>query len=278
MSVAPTSSSRIPESVRRIFTESFPARDVAEPLASFDHTAAAADVRDFMNTRNFDVVGIRNEGRVVGFVRKEALEEGACGRYLQKFADVPVRNDDAPLLQVLLELNRAPFVFITMWGSVGGIVTRLDMLKPVVRMWLFGLVTMIEMRFTELIEKHCPADGWTKFLSDGRLRKSRYLLADRCKRNPSVGLLDCLQFADKGQIVARQEDIRNATVFTSRRQAEDTIKKLERLRNSLAHAQDMVTGDWEAIIRLCEFVAREFQPPPPDASRGLESSPGPKEK
>jgi hypothetical protein len=37
-------SARIPDTVRRVFTEAFSARDIAEPLASFDAEASAAGV------------------------------------------------------------------------------------------------------------------------------------------------------------------------------------------------------------------------------------------
>jgi hypothetical protein len=70
-------------------------------------------------------------------------------------------------------------------------------------------------------------------------------------------LVDCLQLADKGQIIARNSDIRALTVFTSRRNAEDVVKKIERLRNNLAHAQEIPAADWPTIIELCEFVMQQ---------------------
>jgi hypothetical protein len=70
-------------------------------------------------------------------------------------------------------------------------------------------------------------------------------------------LFDCLQFSDKGQIIARNEDIRKFTIFPSRRQAEETVKKLEQLRNTLAHAQDILTSDWKTIVQLCDFITRQ---------------------
>jgi hypothetical protein len=250
-------STRIPDAVKRIFTETFTARDVAEPLASFDANAASGGVRDFMNARAFDVVGIRGEGQVVGFVEKSSLGNGACGQSRRPLAEATVLSDSAPLLTVLMELNRAPFVFLTMLGTVGGIVTRDDMQKPPVRMWLFGIVTLVEMRFSELIERHCPADGWKKYLSEARLQKAQALLEERRRRNQALQLIDCLQFSDKGQIIARNEDLRKWTVFASRSQAEEATKRLEQLRNNLAHAQDILTSDWSAIIQLCEFIAHQ---------------------
>jgi len=258
----PTSmpSGRIPYALRRVFVEAFTAHDIAEPLASFDDGAPSADVRAFMEANDFDVVGIRRDGRVAGFVGRESLDGGACGGHCVSLDGVPVLDDASPLLNVLLELKQAPLVFISLLGAVGGIVTRDDLEKPPVRMWLFGLVTLIESRFTELIERHCTADKWMQYLSEARLEKARAILSERRRRNQSLRLFDCLQFADKGQIVARDAQIRQMTIFPSRRAAEDAIKTLERLRNNLAHAQDVVTSDWDAIVRLGEFVSDQFKP------------------
>jgi hypothetical protein len=53
--------SRFPDSVRRVFTESFTARDVAEPLLSFDMGTSAGDVLALMEARGFDVAVKRLE-------------------------------------------------------------------------------------------------------------------------------------------------------------------------------------------------------------------------
>ena len=80
---------------------------------------------------------------------------------------------------------------------------------------------------------------------------------ERSRRNQRARLLDCLQFSDKGQIVARHEGIRQLTIFSSRRQAEDAIRKLEQLRNNVAHAQDIAKPDLETIVQLCDFIMRQ---------------------
>ncbi len=250
-------STAIPPAVRRVFTEAFTARDVAEPLASFDAGTPAEDVRAFLTAMDFDVVGLREEGQVVGYVERASLQGGSCGQYRRSLDEAKVVSDAAPLLSVLAGLNHAPVLFLRVLGTVGGIVTRADLQKPPVRMWLFGIVTLIEMRCAELIEQHCPADAWVQYLSEARLQKAQALLAERRRRNQALRLFDCLQFSDKGQIVARNEEIRQHTVFPSRRRAEEAIKGLEQLRNNLAHAQDILTGDWDTIIQLCEFITRQ---------------------
>ena len=81
-------------------------------------------------------------------------------------------------------------------------------------------------------------------------------MAERQRRHRAVELLDCLQLSDKGRIVARDDRILARTVFTSRRQAEDGVRLLEALRNNLAHAQDVVSTDWEAVVLLSGHLDR----------------------
>ena len=247
---------QIPDAIRRVFTETFTARDLAEPLASFDACTPAAEVRDVMTACDFDVVGVRREGRVIGYVHRLSLENGACGDYLRAFEESSALADTAPLLKVLIALIGAPVLFVRTLGGVGGIITAADVQKPPVRMWLFGIVTLIEMRCAELIEQYCPQDVWKQHLSEGRLQKAEALLVERRRRNQAVSLFDCLQFADKGQIIARHEPLRNQTIFTSRREVENAVAKLEQLRNNLAHAQDIPESDWDTIVQLCTFITR----------------------
>jgi hypothetical protein len=129
-------------------------------------------------------------------------------------------------------------------------------------MWLFGMVTLIEMRFSRLIERFCPDDTWKQFLSAGRIEKAEQLLEERARRNQDLTLLDCIQLSDKAQIVARNGQLREMTRFQSRRQVEEAAKLLEKLRNNLAHSQDIITGDWEAIVALSENLDSVLDGPP----------------
>jgi hypothetical protein len=246
----------IPEGVRRIFAEGFRVADIAEPLASFDEATPAGVVGRFMDEANFDVVGLRRGGQVWGFVERPLPDTGPCGEAATPFAAPAVLPDSAPLSAAVSVLAAAPRLFVTAFGRVAGIVTRADMQKPPVRMWLFGLVTLIELRYARLIEQFCPNGSWRQCLSEGRLKKAEVLLAERRRRHQDLTLFDCLQLSDKGQIVARNERIRRLTIYPSRGQAEEGVKMLEGLRNSLAHAQDIVACDWDAIVRLSDHLDR----------------------
>jgi len=242
------------DNLRRVFREGFSAQDIAEPLLSFDASTSAAEVLRTVERRDFDVVGVRQEGCVVGYAERGDLGPATLGDRLRPFDGSLLISDSTPLAEVVLGLATSPRLFVRVLGAVGGIVTMSDLQKPPLRMWLFGMVTLIEMRISRLIEQMCPGDSWKRHVSEGRLQKAEALLEERRRRNQSLELIDCLQISDKGQIIARSEQIRNLTRFTSRRQVEEAIKALESLRNNLAHSQDILSCDWETIVWLCQDV------------------------
>ncbi len=55
-----------------------------------------------------------------------------------------------------------------------------------------------------------------------------------------------------GQIVICDKVLSAQIGFVSRRRGEQTLKGVEKLRNNLAHSQDIVTLDWEVILSLAE--------------------------
>lgn len=238
--------------LRRVFLESFSAADIAEPLASFDAATPAVDALAVMTRRAFKVAGVRKDGIICGYVRQEELAKDTCGNVLHPFAEDEVVAETTGFPDLVLRLNDRPRLFVTVLGHVGGIITRTDLQKPAVRMWLFGMITIMEMGLTRLIESAYPDGLWREFLSEGRLQKAEQLLAERQRRNQDLDLLDCLQFSDRGQIVLRNETLRNKAGFVSRSRGEQTVKELEALRNNLAHSQDIIACDWEIIVKMSE--------------------------
>jgi hypothetical protein len=239
------------DSLRRVFFDGFTAADVAEPLISFDAATACSEAVKVMSAHHFDAVGVRHGGLVAGYALRGDLIDGTCGEHLQAFDESGVVLESLPLSNLLLRMAKTPRLFVRAFGAVTAIVTPDDLQKPPVRMWLFGMITFIEMRMTELIERLCPAEGWRQFVSESRLEKAAALREERKVRGQDPSLLDCLQFSDKGQIIAKNEAIRDLTRFTSRRQTEQAIRALESLRNSLAHSQDLAC-EWQTIVMLSE--------------------------
>jgi hypothetical protein len=173
---------------------------------------------------------------------------------LRPFVSAQVLQGDAPLSEVIRILTRYDFCFVTSMGDVAGVITRGDIQQPVVRMWLFGIITLMEMDMLDRIRSEWPDGGWTRLLSAGRLNKAQALLDERRRRGQHVDLADCLQLSDKAQILMEDDRQRESYGLRTKGAARRVIKDLESLRNNLAHAQDIVTHDWPQIARLAHRI------------------------
>ncbi len=235
---------------RRLFMDIFTARDIAGGLLSFDIDSPCDKAAHELKNQCHEVASVRIDGSVQGYVRRSDMDKGNCADYFRDFAKDQVLNGAATFSDVIHVLTRHDYCFVTVLGNVGGVISRDDINRPMMRMWLFGIVTMLEMGLVELIQERFPGGKWIENLSQGRLQKAREIQAERQRRNVSCDLMDCLQLSDKAQILVDDPVAMERIGMKSKKVAKRTIKDLESLRNHLAHAQDIVQYDWPQIARL----------------------------
>lgn len=242
----------------RLFTDLFSARDIAEPLLSFDNEKIATEIQAVLAERHKDVASIRVDGMVTGYVRQSDLDRSPDARLaIRTFTVDQVVSGGSSLFDVTHVLNRHDHCFVTSLGEVAGVICRDDINKPIVRMWLFGIITLIEITLVDMVVKHFPNDSWQDRISESRLKKAKAFQHERQRRNQHCGLIDCLQFSDKGYILIGFQPTLEALGFASRRTARRVLADLESLRNNLAHAQDIVAHDWVQIARISRNI-QEF--------------------
>ena len=238
----------------KLFTTAFKAADIADPLPSFDAQVAAPEVAESMAAAGWAVAGVREGGLVRGYVRDNELGDGSCGAYRRDFLRVQIVAADASLSLVIHVLTRHGSCFVESLGEVTAVIRRAHVQRPVVRMWLFGMITLIELTVTERIRRYFPDGEWFEQVSEGRAGQARKLQTERGRRGQDVDLLDCLQLGDKMQILLR-DDVHLAWMgFESRRVAKHVAKSFESLRNNLAHTQDIVSSDWPQIVRMTQRI------------------------
>ncbi len=129
--------------MKKLFTEGFMAIDIAEYLVSFDADKCAVDTLQFMNKNDLEVVGVRWEGVVAGYVQQQDLIDGRCGDHMHCFDKSIVLAETSFYPEVIDCLSRSKYCFVSVFGSVGAVITQNDIQKPSVRMWLFGMITIV---------------------------------------------------------------------------------------------------------------------------------------
>lgn len=238
------------EHLFRLFSEAFTAQHIAEPVRSFDASRPCKEVQAMMEVHHLEMVCLREQGVISGYARYDDLIGHSCRENIREFRQGQVISVDSPFSDVIHVLTLQEYGFISVLGEIAGVFSREDLNKPVFRMWLFGIITFVEMDVNKVISHYFQDDSWQVALTEERLQLAKDLQAERLRRGQHCSLLDCIQLTDKGKIIISKHETMAIMGLESRRSAKKVIREMESLRNNLAHAQDIVTYDWGQIVRL----------------------------
>jgi hypothetical protein len=155
---------------------------------------------------------------------------------------------------VLGAFAQAEHVFIEWLGEVAGVITRRDLQKPPLKMWLFGAITMLDTNLTWAIEELYPADAWQLQVTPGRFEKAVALRDERERRGSACRLVDCLQLKDKADILVKDNASLSLLGGISRREADRLTRDIEKLRNHLAHSQELENDHLDTATRLAKSI------------------------
>ncbi|MEO8353797.1 MAG: hypothetical protein ABI680_18880, partial [Chthoniobacteraceae bacterium] len=221
---------REPQSVARLsrtFSKGLRALDLAEPLLSLDESQPVTLGAELLRKRGSTVLGVRRDGLVRGWVGRDDLTTGALGEQLREFRRDAVLDEAASLALVLGVFATADHAFIEWRGEVAGVITRRDLQKPPLRMWLFGAITVLDANMTGAIAQLYPGDTWQSLISPRRAGKAGALQKERARRKAPCRLVDCLQIGDKATILTSEKAHLAAIGFPSKNEAQRLMAAIE---------------------------------------------------
>ena len=94
--------------LHQLFEKSITVCDIGEPLASVDQDYPAKLAREFMANRGFDVIGVRREGSIEGYILEEDLKSGSAGDYLWKLKDKDILHGSDLMFKALAVCRTCP--------------------------------------------------------------------------------------------------------------------------------------------------------------------------
>ncbi len=249
----PERSLSMQQRMKKLFTEGFSVMDIVEPLPVVDSSSPGADALSLVEKTRLPLLGVVEEGRISGYLRLEDISAGECGSAARPFDDMTVLEETTSLPAAFEALAESPYCFVRVDGDIRAIVGRMDIQKAPVRMWLFGMVTIIEMFLSRIITDAYPDSGWRDVLTRNRLKRAEHLQLERSRRGEGVRLIDCLQLSDKANIVIKDPDLFSMLRFESKRSAQKAVKEFESLRNNLAHSHDL-SLNWDTILQISRDI------------------------
>jgi len=202
-----------------------------------------------MEEKHFDVLGVVENGIIRGYIRQKDLGSGKTGACCKNFGHSEIIASTTPLVELLPLLRLKPHLFVLDRTRISEIVTRSDLQKSPVRMLLFGLVSLFETHLLAMVRICYPSESFQDWLAPNRLQKSKGVFADRKERNEDIDLADCLTLADKYDLLVQVSGFLDYFRLGEAKQATREFKRMEGLRNKLAHGQDLISGTtWVEII------------------------------
>ena len=238
--------------LKKLLESSILVKDIAEPFASFDFGTPVTYVIEFMNSKYYDIIGIRKEGLIAGYATKQKITGNMLGDNFHEFNTDELLSENESIKEIFHRIVNSPYdtVFLIILGEIGGIITKGDLQKIPVRMWIFGLISMIEMQCKRVINNYFSDDYWMNLLKENRLDEARKIQRDRKEKKLDIGLLECLQICDLREILLTNNILKEKLEIKSKCSGKKLFMDIENIRNKLAHAQDIISGNWPEIIDI----------------------------
>jgi len=203
-----------------------------------------------MVNNHFDVLGLRDaNGHVRGYVelhKSPTNLTGTCREHCKPFDIERLVSLHTPLKECILRFKEDTRLFVLGTTGVDGIITAADLHKQPVRMFLFSIISLLEMTLSQLIKDNYSDDAWCDKLPKDRLNRAKSTYNAQRKANHDLDLVHCIQLRDKVDICA--SEFWHEWGFWDEGKAQRFRTEITELRNGLAHAQEKIWSDINSII------------------------------
>jgi hypothetical protein len=239
--------------LRKIFTDNITARNIYEPLLCCPVHSDAHKAREALKVRDFDVAGVKKtkKGEVVGYVQATDLGDEDLKKYVRKISSELLISDSTPIAEIFSVLADNDFAFVISGKHITGIITKADINKPPIRIYLFGIISLFEMHLSAWINNYYPDESWHTEVQDQRMKKASDIYELRKGNNHELTLMECLQLCDKRDLLVKSSRFMKDFKFRCG-EFDSLVRDLEKIRNELAHSQYSIISniEWPRLIEI----------------------------
>ncbi|MCA0448111.1 MAG: CBS domain-containing protein [Bacteroidetes bacterium] len=238
-----------------IFINNITTKFICEPLACCESHDSAQEVKNLMKERDFDVLGVKKANNPIGYILRHDLENGSVEKYIQPFDTNNIISDSTPIVELLNLLSNQGYIFVLNKNQISGIVAKADINKPIVRIYLFGIISLFELHLNYWIIKYYGTSDWQNQIAKDRVKTALGHYKERQDQNLDLTLLECLQLCDKRDILKQTDEF--LILFNySKTKFKDLLKDVEKVRNDIAHSHSSVIANlsWDSFTSTIDSV------------------------
>ncbi len=141
-------------------------------------------------------------------------------------------------------LSNKNFAFVVYGNNITGIITKADINKPPVRIYIFGIISLLEMHLNSWINHYYQNDSWFYKIPEPRMENAKKVYEQRKGENQELTILECLQLCDKRDLLSNSNEFLKTFHF-SKTKFESFLERAEKIRNELAHSQNSIISNME---------------------------------
>lgn len=244
-------------SLKSLYEENITVKSIAQELEFCSKDVSAISIRSKMEEKHFDILAVEDEGEIVGYIDRHGLGEGEIMDYMKVFSPSELVSDSTPLIQLLHIFKKTNRVFVLENNSINKLITHADLQKPPIRMLIFGYITLLEMRLSDIILHRFGGESWYPMISEDRLRKANQLYERRVEKNEEINLIECLQISDKFDIIHKDKELRAFFQIPSKSKGKKDANAIRKLRDKISHANELgLDMSWIEIIEVVQTCGR----------------------
>lgn len=209
---------------------------------------------------NFDCIPVRSNGAIIGYVQRAPDAHGLVSDQMKTLEESVLVSADLALTQFVPLIPAKPFRLVLDGVTIRGIVTWSDLQKLPVRLYVFSLVTHLEMLMLYLIKSRKPrGEDWLDLLPPARQSKIKKDFERLRAARLDPAMLEFTSFGDKRQIIVALlglDDSASAEPCDIQTQLRDAVDHTASYADSPAAVQDF-TRRLEGTQRWIERLTPE---------------------
>lgn len=239
--------------LKQIFIDNVTAKSIYEPLLCCPADSDSNAAKEALKTRDFDVAGIktRKDGEVIGYVMRDEIGTGEFKSYMRNIAHELIMSDSTPIAEIFSVLSKNNFAFVMYGNAITGIITKADMNKPPIRIYIFGIISLLEMHLNSWITHYYKDESWISQVPVDKMDEAKKIYEQRKGNNQDLTILECLQLSSKRELLSISCDFLTTFSF-SKNKFETLLNRAETLRNELVHSQNSIIAniEWNKFIDI----------------------------
>jgi hypothetical protein len=239
--------------LKQIFIDNVTAKSIYEPLLCCTADSDSNVAKEALKTRDFDVAGIktRKDGEVIGYVIRDEIENGEFKSYIRNITHELLMSDSTPIAEIFSVLSKNNFAFVMYGNAITGIITKADINKPPIRIYVFGIISLLEMHLNSWVMHYYKDESWKSKVPIDKMGEAKKIYEQRKGNNQDLTILECLQLSSKRELLSISRDFLTTFSF-SKNKFKTLLNRAETLRNELVHSQNSIIANikWNKFVDI----------------------------